>query len=87
MTLPFDFTRRRALQLLAAGPATAVAAASTPLLAQPATARAPLQIVGPWEIAGLSPASSGHVFTRMQITETLMNASDDGMPLPGLAER
>ncbi|MDP9991874.1 peptide/nickel transport system substrate-binding protein [Variovorax boronicumulans] len=87
MTLPFDFTRRRALQFLAAGPATAVAAASTALLAQPATARAPLQIVGPWEIAGLSPASSGHVFTRMQITETLMNASDDGLPLPGLAER
>ncbi|MDP9891921.1 peptide/nickel transport system substrate-binding protein [Variovorax boronicumulans] len=87
MTLPPDFTRRRALQLLAAGPATAVAAASTALLAQPSKARAPLQIVGPWEIAGLSPASSGHVFTRMQITETLMNASDDGMPLPGLAER
>jgi len=85
MTLPPDLTRRRALQLLAtAGPA---AAASTALRAQPATTRAPLQIVGPWEIAGLSPASSGHVFTRMQITETLMNASDDGMPLPGLAER
>lgn len=85
MTLPPDFTRRRALQLLAAGPVTA--AASTTLLAQPAAARAPLQIVGPWEIPGLSPASSGHVFTRMQVTETLMNASDDGMPLPGLAER
>jgi len=82
MTRPFVLTRRRALQLGAVGPAVA---ASTALQAQPA--RAPLQIVGPWEISGLAPASSGYVFTRMQITETLMEAGDDGTPLPGLAER
>ncbi len=45
-----------------------------------------LQIVGPWEIGGLAPASSGYIFTRMQITETLTDATDDGTPLPGLAQ-
>lgn len=59
--------------------------ASPALLAQPT--RAPLQIVGPWEIGGLAPAISGYVFTRMQIAETLTDARDDGAPLPGLAER
>jgi len=60
-----------------------MASAGSP--AQPAGM--PLQIVGPWEIGGLAPASSGYVFTRMQITETLMEAREDGAPLPGLAER
>ncbi|MDH6165462.1 peptide/nickel transport system substrate-binding protein [Variovorax boronicumulans] len=82
MTSTIHPTRRRALQICAAGP---VVAASAGLLAQPA--RTPLQIVGPWEIGGLAPASSGYVFTRMQITETLMEAGDDGTPLPGLAVR
>ncbi len=77
-------TRRTALRasLAAAG----VAAAGGPA-AFAQTARAPLQIVGPWEIAGLAPATSGYVFTRMQIAETLTDARDDGTPLPGLAER
>ena len=73
-------TRRQALQLpLAASVLTAV-----PKGFAQAT-RAPLQIVGPWEISGLSPAASGFVFTRLQITETLTDARDDGTPLPGLA--
>ena len=45
-----------------------------------------LQIVGPWEIGGLAPASSGYIFTRMQITETLTDATDDGTPFPALAQ-
>ena len=49
--------------------------------------RTPLQIVGPWEISGLAPANSGFVFTRLQITETLMDAGEDGTPMPGLAVR
>ena len=76
-------SRRAALRLsLAAG---AVAAAPAGAFAQ--TDRAPLRIVGPWEIAGLAPASSGFVFTRLQVAETLMDAHDDGTPLPGLAAR
>ncbi|MDA8453613.1 ABC transporter substrate-binding protein [Acidovorax sp. GBBC 3334] len=81
-------TRRRALQTLAAGAAGAVAPA---LRAQPGAAaagqRAPLQIVGPWEISGLAPAASGYVFTRLQIAETLVDADDEGTLLPGLAQR
>lgn len=44
-----------------------------------------LQIVSPWEIASLEPARAGYVFTRLQVTETLMEADDGGLPLPGLA--
>lgn len=76
-------TRRGALQALAAGAAGAIAPA---LHAQTASGPACLQIVGPWEIAGLAPAVSGYVFTRLQIAETLVDADDDGTLLPGLAE-
>lgn len=80
----FGFTRRTALRVSLA--AAGVAAAMRPsAFAQ--SVRTPLQIVGPWEIGGLAPASSGYVFTRMQIAETLMDARDDGTPSPGLAER
>jgi peptide/nickel transport system substrate-binding protein len=44
-----------------------------------------IRLVGPWEIAGLSPASSGQIFARLAIAETLTNADDNGAPLPGLA--
>ena len=78
-------TRRRALQApvaaLAAGALPAAWAQGTP----PASTPAPLQIVGPWEISGLAPASSGYVFTRLQVTETLLDAADDGQPRPALA--
>lgn len=86
MTLSLKRSRRDALR---------VAAASAAWLAAPAlrahTPQTPssdvLQIVGPWEIGGLAPARSGHIFTRMQIVETLMNARDDGTPEAGLAAR
>src|SRR3989344_4615009 len=84
-TVPKPLTRRRALQdpvaALAAGALPAAWAQGTP----PASAPAPLQIVGPWEISGLAPASSGYVFTRLQVTETLLDAADDGQPRPALA--
>src|SRR3989338_8849422 len=78
-------TRRRALQApmaaLAAGALPAAWAQGTP----PASTPAPLQIVGPWEISGLAPTSSGYVFTRLQVNETLLDAADDGQPRPALA--
>lgn len=82
MPLELKLSRRHALIVSASG---AAALAAPCLLAQ--TRRAPLQIVGPWEITGLAPASSGFVFARLQVTETLTNAGDDGAPLPGLATR
>ncbi|MDO4905123.1 MAG: ABC transporter substrate-binding protein [Lautropia sp.] len=45
-----------------------------------------LQIVAPWEVNGLQPASSGFIFTRMQIAETLVDADEAGNFKPGLAE-
>lgn len=70
----------------------AALAASSPWLARPAFAAASpsplaLRIIGPWEINGLEPANSGHLFARMQVAETLTNADDAGLPLPGLAAR
>nr|WP_296021734.1 ABC transporter substrate-binding protein [uncultured Acidovorax sp.] len=80
-------TRRRALQAPVAALAAGALPAASAQGAPPSSAPAPLQIVGPWEISGLAPASSGHVFTRLQVTETLLGASDDGLPQAALAQR
>ncbi len=55
-------------------------AASGPALAQT------LNVVGPWEIAGIDPAQSGYVFSRMQVAETLVSTTPEGALAPGLAE-
>lgn len=44
-----------------------------------------LDIVAPWEITGIDPSTSGYVFARMAIAETLVDADDDGQLTPGLA--
>ncbi|GGJ87221.1 ABC transporter substrate-binding protein [Pseudomonas matsuisoli] len=44
-------------------------------------------VVAPFEIGGLDPSISGFVFQRMQITETLLDADEKGLPAPGLAEK
>ncbi len=78
-TLPNPARRR----LLNATGIAALAAASGRLLAQ--TTPRPLLIVSSWEISGLSPAASGYIFTRLQVTETLLGSRDDGTPEPALA--
>lgn len=83
---PF-FDRRQWLRLSAAG--LAAGGAST-AFGKPSANHLPadsdtLQIVGPWEIGGLSPSASGHIFTRLQVAQTLLEALDDGSPQPGLA--
>lgn len=45
----------------------------------------PLNVVGPWEIAGIDPAQSGYVFSRMQVAETLVSVDADGKQTAGLA--
>ncbi len=62
---------------------TAMAQSPTPA-ATPGAERT-LQIVAPWEVNGLQPASSGFIFSRMQIAETLVDADDEGRYKPGLA--
>ncbi|MCB6182723.1 ABC transporter substrate-binding protein [Leeia sp. TBRC 13508] len=47
----------------------------------------PLQLVGPWEIHSLDPASNGVMFTRLQVAETLVDADTKGQVRPGLASK
>ena len=76
---------RPSLEITRRGALLAGLATTLPVVAQPV--RSPLQIVVPWEMKGLAPAVAGYMFTRLQIAETLLDARDDGTPLPGLAER
>jgi peptide/nickel transport system substrate-binding protein len=70
-------TRRQSLAL----------AFSSPLL--PAWAAASdkdtLSVVSPWEISSLEPSRTGYVFSRLQITETLVDVDPSGTLVPGLS--
>lgn len=44
-----------------------------------------LNIVSPWEISSLEPSRTGYVFSRLQITETLVDVDPSGALVPGLA--
>jgi peptide/nickel transport system substrate-binding protein len=44
-----------------------------------------LTVVGPWELTGLEPSRSGFMFTRMEVTQTLLDADDQGALRPGAA--
>lgn len=57
---------------------------ATPLLA---SADAALKVAAPFEIQSPEPSTSGFVFTRMGIAETLVDADAQGRLLPGLATR
>lgn len=46
-----------------------------------------LRVAGPWEIAGIDPAQSGYVFSRLQVAETLVSANATGKLMPGLAQK
>jgi peptide/nickel transport system substrate-binding protein len=47
--------------------------------------RRTLEVVGPFELHSLDPATAGGFFTRLQVAETLVEADDDGALRPGLA--
>ncbi|MFN4100600.1 MAG: ABC transporter substrate-binding protein [Pararhodobacter sp.] len=55
---------------------------AAPLLAQ---SNATLAIVAPFEVLSSEPSTSGHIFTRMNIAETLVDADPEGRLLPALA--
>lgn len=44
-----------------------------------------LRVVSPWEIGSLDPSRAGYVFTRLGVAETLVGATDGGLPAPALA--
>ena len=71
--------------LIAAVLGAGAAAGSQPLAPSRAASLATLQIVGPWELGSLDPARSGYLFTRTQVTETLVSTDDDAQLQPGLA--
>lgn len=54
-------------------------------LGLPAVADTVLDVVAPFEIQSAEPSTSGHIFTRMGISETLVDADPEGRLLPGLA--
>lgn len=66
---------------LFAGLALATALISPPLLAE----SRPLSVVAPWEITSSDPATSGYIFARMGIAETLVEVDAEGRLAPGLA--
>lgn len=45
-----------------------------------------LRISGPWEFTSLDPSKQGYIYTRMQLTETLLNVDEKGQLTPGLAQ-
>lgn len=61
--------------------------AAIALLAAPALAQADttLDVVAQFEIQAPEPSTSGYIFTRMGIAETLVNADAEGRLTPGLA--
>ena len=50
-----------------------------------AAAPGTLTVVGPWELTGLEPSRSGYMFTRMEVTQTLLDVDDAGRLTPALA--
>ena len=89
---PLRLTRRAALHATTAAMAAGAApwawaqGGTTQAAPQPA-APVTLQIVGPWEVTSLAPASSGYMLLNLQVCETLLGADDHGRPQPALAQR
>ncbi|WP_071796722.1 ABC transporter substrate-binding protein [Natronohydrobacter thiooxidans] len=54
-------------------------------LALPAFAESAINVAAPFEIQSAEPSTTGHIFTRMGIAETLVDADPQGRLLPGLA--
>jgi peptide/nickel transport system substrate-binding protein len=61
---------------------TAIALLAAPTVA---TANDTLDVVAQFEIQAPEPSTSGYIFTRMGIAETLVNADANGNLTPGLA--
>lgn len=80
---PFALPRRH---LIALACSAALMPAALPSIAL-AESRRTLKVVSPWEVSNLDPSKTGHVFTRLEIAETLVEVDDQGLLIPGLASR
>ncbi|MGR3453959.1 ABC transporter substrate-binding protein [Pseudooceanicola sp.] len=63
----------------------ALVAAAAIAAASPAMADDTLDVVAQFEIQSPEPSTSGYIFTRMGVAETLTNADPEGVLTPGLA--
>jgi peptide/nickel transport system substrate-binding protein len=86
--LSVRFARRSVMGL---GVALAMQAAAWAQQAQPQAAQAAAQralsISAPWEITSLDPSKAGYIFTRLEVAETLVEVSNAGALVGGLASR
>jgi len=81
MNLP-SRPRRRLLHAAALSPLLSLAA---PAAAAPRDDRM-VRVIGPWELSSLDPLRNGYLFSRMQVTETLVDYDAGGRAVPGLAQ-
>ena len=44
-----------------------------------------LHVVSPWEIGSLDPSKTGYIFSKLEVTETLVTVDNQGILVPGLA--
>lgn len=77
-------SRRRAATLAAALSAALTTTACTSS-GTPDAARTLARVVGPFEIHSLEPTASSGLFTRLEVTETLVSSDLEGTLSPGLA--
>lgn len=80
----------RPLRLRAVGGLVAallLGTACAPGSAGPAEARTTLRVAGPFEVHSLDPTADGEIFTRLEVTETLVTSDLEGRLVPGLASR
>lgn len=81
MNLP-SRPRRRLLHAAALSPLLSLAA---PAASAPRDDRM-VRVIGPWELSSLDPLRNGYLFSRMQVTETLVDYDAGGRAVPGLAQ-
>ncbi|TSP12150.1 ABC transporter substrate-binding protein [Cupriavidus campinensis] len=74
--------RRRLLKAALAAPIVSTVGAGKAVFAQPLPT---LRVIGPWELSSLDPLRNGYLFSRMQVTETLVDYDAAGVPVAGLA--
>lgn len=83
--MPHPWTRRRWLSTLGSAAAASALPARAWATDDSAPATRQLEIAGPWEMSGLALAQSGHLYQKLQVIETLLEASSVGQPAAGLA--
>ena len=79
--LILKISRRRSLVIAAA---TILSVTQANLWAAPPDSKT-LSIASPWEIGSLDPSKTGYIFSKLEVTETLVTVDNQGALVPGLA--